>query len=892
MAAQRRHRTWDRIRAVANTLSCLGFLAGFAWFLTWLAGWPLPDHWPTSAELAAVADDPLSGPFLRNLGACAGWLFLALLALAIAVEALTRISRRRLPRLRLPAPLRALAAGVVGASIIGLLTAPAHAKTTSGPPQKPPTVTALATPPASATRAPAASSGKVTFVIHNQRYHVIVRRGDTMSKIARQWLGDPNRWPEICRLNHHRHYPAVGGTLHDCDLIYPRWDLKLPADAVPPTGAVPAHKPTPKPPAVTPPADPELPPKQPIAPTPPAPTPNPTTPATIDPDGVVNLETTPPPASAPTSVNGTATPTSSGGDHGSADTWLTYAMAAALLAAATLVTRRRLLTRRGRGEGTTRRGQGHRPLPYIASLARHLVHLRTAQPTPAAPPALDSDTTTSDEQIDAGPPEPAEPRVLGLHGEGAPAAARAAIIAALTPPAADRPPGHAITTADTLDAVFDGHAIDTTGWPNLHAARTVGEALDHLHAQILHSRRARDLAPSTDAAAPRILLVIAPPPAQHSGRLQTLLDAADANVTARILGDWPISYTVAIDGATGSGGPRQPVLTIPDALDALNLVREATIGPATAPSAVPGSQPAAIPGHDEPPTRRAGTQAASDGAGDTAVAEKATLQVLGTIQFGPERPGTRPHLRGKAKELAVYLACRPNGGDVNLICEILYPDSTVSKSLTNVQQAVSSLRKVLTYHTTLRGNPVLLTDDRYRLNPDLVDVDLWQLHQRAGAAAATTDPHQRQRHLEYATSLGTAQLAPELDNDWIDAYRVTTTITIVEAHTALADIVTPIDPQRAAALLAAAIAADPANESLYRRRMRILAQLGQADAIRATFRELSHVLANLDATPEPETLQLAHHLLGVTPTPDKPGQPSGRTGPPTQKLPVTPTARR
>jgi len=225
---------------------------------------------------------------------------------------------------------------------------------------------------------------------------------------------------------------------------------------------------------------------------------------------------------------------------------------------------------------------------------------------------------------------------------------------------------------------------------------------------------------------------------------------------------------------------------------------------------------------------------------------------------------------------------------VNIICEILYPDSTVSKSLTNVQQAVTSLRKVLAYHTTLRGNPVLLTGDRYRLNPDLISVDLWQLHHLASAAAATTDPHQRQRILEHATSLGTADLAPELDNDWIDAYRVTTTVTIVEAHTALADMLSPTDPQRAAALLASAIAADPGNESLYRRRMRILAQLGQLDAVRATLRDLSHVLADLDAKPEPETLQLAHHLLAAAPTHSNTSRATESSKPPTQKKPVTP----
>jgi hypothetical protein len=61
-----------------------------------------------------------------------------------------------------------------------------------------------------------------------------------------------------------RHFPDVGGTLAHPDLIYPGWDLHLPADAVPPPDAVPIEPDQPEAPDV--PAEPE-----PTPPSPPAP---------------------------------------------------------------------------------------------------------------------------------------------------------------------------------------------------------------------------------------------------------------------------------------------------------------------------------------------------------------------------------------------------------------------------------------------------------------------------------------------------------------------------------------------------------------------------------------------------------------------------------------------
>ncbi|HZA83024.1 MAG TPA: bacterial transcriptional activator domain-containing protein, partial [Actinomycetes bacterium] len=69
------------------------------------------------------------------------------------------------------------------------------------------------------------------------------------------------------------------------------------------------------------------------------------------------------------------------------------------------------------------------------------------------------------------------------------------------------------------------------------------------------------------------------------------------------------------------------------------------------------------------------------------------------------------------------------------------------------------------------------------------------------------------------------------------------------------------DHQRALAALEQAISADPVAEELYRRRIRLQAELDRPDAVRRTYRLLARRLADLDVDPEPETKQLVADLL-------------------------------
>ena len=51
-----------------------------------------------------------------------------------------------------------------------------------------------------------------------------VKRGDYLTKIAREKLGDPNRFKDIVELNKDK-YPSL---VKNPDLIYPGWTIVLP----------------------------------------------------------------------------------------------------------------------------------------------------------------------------------------------------------------------------------------------------------------------------------------------------------------------------------------------------------------------------------------------------------------------------------------------------------------------------------------------------------------------------------------------------------------------------------------------------------------------------------------------------------------------------------------
>src|SRR6266540_3250696 len=164
-----------------------------------------------------------------DAAACLVWLLWAfsmyILVADIAAHARGRVHR---PRLRLAVPLHAAATSLVGSatlavtSIAGRPTMVGSVAATPAPPVPAgATPTSAAPMPTSLTTArtatgPAVMAGQVTLLVADQHYTYTVRRGDNLSHIAADWLGDPDRWPEIYHLNRGRHFPsqALSGPRH------------------------------------------------------------------------------------------------------------------------------------------------------------------------------------------------------------------------------------------------------------------------------------------------------------------------------------------------------------------------------------------------------------------------------------------------------------------------------------------------------------------------------------------------------------------------------------------------------------------------------------------------------------------------------------------------------
>ncbi|MFV2104543.1 BTAD domain-containing putative transcriptional regulator [Micromonospora sp. LOL_024] len=681
-------------------------LAAAPLVLLYLAGWPTPTM-PSDSQLRAWLQQPLTTGFLTIMLQTSAWLLWAMLATAIARRVHTTLAARLRWRiaLRMPGPMQGLAAALLGATAVTSTALPAAAHTTATTdtsPDSPPGEDSLAlrsdadlsasdrlgaggTSPANtghgagdntggqenaarrgtsisasavhaASGAPAATRPTDSHrgrASSGPAYTCVVERGDSLSKIAKEWLGDANRWPEIFALNRGTHFRDVGGTLTNPNLIYPGWTLHLPDDATPPATAQPRTPPAPTPPRTpnqTPSATP--PPASTATPdtAPPAPqsTTAPSAPATSDPDSVVErppattpsaAATSPTATPAPSSTTPTASPPSE--DRPSDDThgvsfpggWVPIGLAAALAAAASVV----WLRRRSRYHPITDPDPAHdptlQPLPAVISRlrraareqARDLVIPPAPQPTvrdiAEGTPPTPTPTGPSGPQLAGLPEHPADG--LGLTGAGGPDAIRAMLVATLSSGSPDDPDarGHIVIPATALTDLLGGNAItDLAGViPRLHVAAGLDHALAHIEAQIIHRTRAVTDADVTNLddlhqadphhePLPPIILITDVPDTAIRARLCTALHLGHPlGITALIAGDWPpgMTLTVAPDGTSTENdaqpGPKLAVLDDDTTRQLLTVLKEAHTGDPTNPPASSNSQqqqaaPAAEPG--------------------------------------------------------------------------------------------------------------------------------------------------------------------------------------------------------------------------------------------------------------------------------------------------------
>lgn len=447
-------------------------------------------------------------------------------------------------------------------------------------------------------------------------------------------------------------------------------------------------------------------------------------------------------------------------------------------------------------------------------------------PLPATVTAVHAALTETDaEQPPATAALPALPRpCVALTGDGASDAARGILLTRLL--AAMRDPQDTtrlLITHTALTTLLPDLSTTDPQIPGLRVVDTVDQA-----AALLASLINTPPAPGGGAGHPDLLLLTDPPNAPTAAQLATL---HHAGATVVMLGAGPPGTTWSVDGHghtrdehTGRSGPRLCVLKRTAATDLLAVISHPARErqhPVTEP-APPQRQPAET-AHARIP-RQAGSDRRAAAPDIPAVTNpRLQVRVLGrpALLAGGEAVTIR---RSAALQVLVFLAVHPQGATTTDLVQAIWPGLPAHTVSGRLYTTLSDLRAAI---RTATGVTVLAqTDDRYHLNPDRVDVDLWRLHAAAHhAATALTDPAPA---WQTVIDTYTGDLAAGHTWAWIDPPREATRRLVLDAYASAAAAQT--DPHHRLRLLQDAIRVDPYNQTLHQLAADQLNALGEADA--------------------------------------------------------------
>ena len=293
------------------------------------------------------------------------------------------------------------------------------------------------------------------------------------------------------------------------------------------------------------------------------------------------------------------------------------------------------------------------------------------------------------------------------------------------------------------------------------------------------------------------------------------------------------------------------VLTPPAAAALLDLAAAVTGNHIPDRPASPPPDPAAAARRPQP-----GPQPGSgsvDGAADRAAGGRPyRLRLLGEPVLYRAVDPTPIHLpRRAALQVLTLTAIHRHGLTRTQLATTIWPGIATSSATDRIDQALRSLR-------TATGNALPTRDaGRYRLDPDLVDVDLWHLHTTLDPAAEGGDGGRRWRRVVDAY---TGELAAGHTWPWLAPHREAIRRHALDATIALAEH-TPNPARRITVLQHAAAVIDPVNDDIHRRLMTAQAATGDLDGVATTWTAYTTRLAALGIRQDPQTAALADNLL-------------------------------
>ncbi|WP_422733902.1 AfsR/SARP family transcriptional regulator [Micromonospora sp. WMMD558] len=488
--------------------------------------------------------------------------------------------------------------------------------------------------------------------------------------------------------------------------------------------------------------------------------------------------------------------------------WLPRETAEHIAAAAALVWLRRRRAYQPHPPDGARDGDDLAPLPATVT------NLQTA--LASTPP--DAATGIAHHQP-AGSIASLPPGRIALTGPGALDAARGMLVTTVLTRLRHPAPAAPLVITRTAATMLLGADISAQELPGVRV-------VDNAEAILASSPAAEDPTreeTNRSAASDRPVLILESSP--QSGPVAAALTAGTG--TAIILSATTADAIWHVDAAGHTVDPRHPdraglrlcVLDPAAATDLLTVITQAH-PPDTRPGAVPQAATVAAPERQLIPRQTTGTHRihppphATTGPLDLRVLGEPTLLADGTPV---------PIRRNAALQVLVFLAVHPDGATTGQLVEVIWPGLPAHRLTGRLYTTLSDLRATL----RAAGGLAVLdhTDNRYRLHPAHLDVDLWRLRTLAAhAATALTNPAAAWQAVVDAY---TGDLAAGHPWPWLDPAREATRRHILDAYAALA--AAEPNPRRALDLLQAGIRVDPYNQALHQRAIGILTALGDHD---------------------------------------------------------------
>jgi DNA-binding SARP family transcriptional activator len=856
----------------ALVLGCLA--VGVPIVLVAMGGVPVWHGLPNwSQVVAALTQNGIPDAVLLQALAVICWLVWLDLAVAVCAEVIAVMRGRPVRLPGVASALQPVAAQLIAATLLAIAALTIRPAATPAPGLR--AAMAVATVSGEPHHAAAASTPRPPMSEAVSRgVDYVVRRGDTLWSIAQRKLGDALRWPQIFDLNRGRMEPDRRA-LTNPHWIYPGWVLDLPDDSAlrpgasgsspngsngsspPPAAAGTAPAPAIRPTAMPTPSPPPTSPRAEV----PRPTPPSARPSQA------------PPQTAPTVVLPTGDVVGLG---------LAIAIAAAVGIA------------RLRGRHASGGAHSERPsyLRLLTPAVRRLFAARWRAVEPAddeeaagAPPTARADRRDEPGVISIGELDGQELAVeigqlsgSGFAGHGAEGVIRHLIVAFLQHAAPDR-------AEVTLIGEFATLAPSAIEVPAVKAIPDWETALGHLEVELVGRTRTLDEheVPDFSALTSRCpaeplpaLLVIATyaPDIALRERVRSLVAVVRRlGVGVVFLGPSPLGDTVtvgadgavqSVDGEQMAEAKRARLYTLsPSAAAELLAVIAASRGAAIVADGLPEAEMPVT----TPPLREESITA-SRRVHLSLFADLPMVRIDGDALDDVLRRVTpigapqkdREGLRRKGREILGFLALHPAGATIETLLAALFPDDDPDGAVVRLRRDIYNIRDVLRRATQMPDAKfIAFSAERYQLNADLVEADVWTLERGfEDLSAACSSRDDRAEALGRILSAYSGQLLAHAPYEWVDlGLRENYVRRVVDAALRQSEILEQ-DGDIDGALEAAerALAADRDAEGLYRHVMMLQLTLGRRDAAKRTLRELEARLSEIDAEPTEETVRL------------------------------------